>query len=76
MIKRVGGYVKGFFIVKVSNPNQSMSFDMPVVGLNTLRHIKDSGGRGLVVEAGKTIILDLEECMEYSKKQKLFLVAL
>ncbi len=76
MIKRVGRYVKEFFVVKVSNPYQSMSFDMPVVGTDTLKNIKRSGGVGLVVEGGKTIMLDFDKCMEYSKKQKMFMVAL
>ncbi len=76
MIKRVGKYVKEFFVVKVSNPYQSMSFDMPVVGSDTLKNIKKSGGIGLVVEGDKTIMLDFDGCMEYSKKQKLFMVAL
>lgn len=76
MIRRVGDYVKDFFIVKVSNPYQSMSFDMPVVGTDTLKNIKKSGGIGLVLEGDKTIILDLNDCMEYSKKQKIFMVAL
>ncbi len=76
MIKRSGSLIKDFFIIKVSNPHQSMSFDMPVVGKNTLKNIYESGGKGLVIEGGKTIVLDLEESMEYAKRQKLILVAL
>ncbi len=76
MIRRSGTLVKDFFVIKVSNPHQSLSFDMPVVGKDTLKNIYESGGKGLVIEAGKTIVLDLEDCMEYAKRQKLILVAL
>ncbi len=76
MIERVGNLTDNFFLIKVSNPHQSMSFDMPVIGINTLEKVFKAKGRGVVIEASKTIVLDLKECIEYAKRQKIILVAL
>ncbi|TWT42669.1 LpxI family protein [Botrimarina hoheduenensis] len=48
----------GFTVVKVAKPRQDMRFDVPTVGVGTLESIRVAGGRRLVIEAGKTILLD------------------
>ena len=50
----------GYCVVKVARPNQDMRFDVPVVGLSTIETMAASGGRVLVVEAGKTLLLEKE----------------
>jgi DUF1009 family protein len=76
MIERAGKYAKDFIIVKVSMPEQDMRFDIPVVGMETVKNIKKNGGKGLAIEAKKTIILDFNDVMEYCKQSKLILVAI
>jgi UDP-2,3-diacylglucosamine hydrolase len=60
MIERAGALCPagGWTLVKVARPNQDMRFDVPTVGPATLKHLADAGGRCLVLEAGRTLILD------------------
>jgi len=45
-------------MVKVSKPNQDMRFDVPVIGVETIRIAAESGVRVIAVEAGKTLLLE------------------
>jgi DUF1009 family protein len=60
MIRRAGRVCRsgGWTMVKVARPKQDMRFDVPAVGPNTLRYLKDAKCACLVLEAGKTIIVD------------------
>jgi DUF1009 family protein len=60
MIERAGQFCKsgGWTLIKCSKPNQDMRFDVPCVGPDTIRGLAENGGRCLVVEADKTIIID------------------
>jgi DUF1009 family protein len=60
MIKRTGRFCRsgGWTLLKASKPNQDMRFDVPCVGPETISSLAENGGRCLVVEAGKTIIID------------------
>jgi DUF1009 family protein len=51
---------KDAVVVKVSKPRQDMRFDVPVTGIDTLRSMKRAGARVLALEAGKCIIVDME----------------
>lgn len=60
-IKRGGTYAgEGAVVVKVSKPHQDMRFDVPVVGLNTLRAMAGIKARVLALEAQKSIFLQRE----------------
>lgn len=50
-------------VVKVSKPQQDMRFDVPVVGLDTLRTMIEVEARVLAVEAGKSILLNREKLL-------------
>lgn len=50
----------GFTVVKVAKPQQDMRFDVPTVGLRTLRTMSAAGAGVLAIEAGQTILLDRE----------------
>jgi len=57
-IKRGGFYAhEGAVVVKVSKPHQDMRFDVPVVGLDTLRAMVEVRARVLALEAKKSIVL-------------------
>ena len=60
MIERAGQFCKtgGWILLKASRPNQDTRFDVPCVGPDTIRSLAKNGGKYLVVEAGKTIIID------------------
>ncbi len=48
----------GLSVVKVSKPKQDMRFDVPIVGLETIRVMKAAGASAISVDAGKTLLLD------------------
>jgi len=60
MIRRAGELcrVGGWTLVKVARPKQDMRFDVPTIGPETLRNLKSAGCCCLVVEPGKTMIVD------------------
>lgn len=60
MIRRAGRLcrVGGWTMVKVARPKQDMRFDVPTVGPGTLRNLKDAKCACLVLEAGRTFIVD------------------
>ncbi len=65
MIERTGQLCKngGWTLIKAAKPNQDMRFDVPCVGLDTIRSMAKYGGKCLVIEAGKTIIIDKPETL-------------
>jgi DUF1009 family protein len=65
-----------FTVVKVAKPNQDMRFDVPTIGVGTIRTIHESGGRVLAIEALKTIILDEPQTIAEAEKRGIVIVAL
>jgi DUF1009 family protein len=45
-------------VVKVAKPNQDMRFDVPVIGLATIRAMHAAGATCLAIQAGKTLLFD------------------
>lgn len=67
-IKRGGTYAnEGAVVVKVSKPHQDMRFDVPVVGLNTLRAMIEVKARILALEAKKSILLQRESFLRHAE---------
>jgi UDP-2,3-diacylglucosamine hydrolase len=66
----------GFTVIKVAKPRQDMRFDVPTVGVRTLRTMVAAGGRVLAIEGGRTILLDDDEFRAYAAEHKLSVVAL
>src|SRR6059058_1150765 len=58
-IKRGGTLARdGAVMVKVSKPNQDMRFDVPVIGVETIRIAAEAKLRVIAVEAGNTLLLE------------------
>lgn len=66
MIERVGEICRkgSWTLIKVAKPNQDMRFDVPCVGPDTIKSLAENGGKCLVVEAEKTIIIDKPETIK------------
>lgn len=60
MIRRAGRLVRrgGWTLIKVAKPNQDMRFDVPTVGPETIGNLAGNGAGMLVIEGGKTLIID------------------
>ena len=60
---------QGAIVVKVSKPNQDFRFDVPVIGCETLEVASAAGVRLIAVEAGKTLLLDKEAVISFSRRK-------
>jgi UDP-2,3-diacylglucosamine hydrolase len=77
-ILRAGDLCKkgGFTVVKVAKPQQDMRFDVPTVGVRTLRTMLAAGANVLAVEGGRTILLDDDEFRQFAAQHKFSVIAL
>jgi UDP-2,3-diacylglucosamine hydrolase len=76
MIERAGSLCRtgGWTLIKVSNIKQDMRVDVPSIGVTTIEKIKAAGGTCLVVEAGKTILLEKPKVLELADQYKIAIV--
>jgi DUF1009 family protein len=65
LIERAGALCPagGWTLVKVAKSNQDMRFDVPTIGPNTIENLHKARAAALVVEAGKTIVLEREKLL-------------
>ena len=74
-IRRAGDLAKGkLTVVKVAKPDQDMRFDVPVVGVPTIRAMIEAGATCLSVSAMKTLIFDREEMLGLANKNGISVV--
>ena len=62
-------------MVKVSKPNQDMRFDVPVIGVETVRIAAESGVRVIAVESGKTLLLERDAVIALANDSNVSVVA-
>lgn len=65
---------KDAVIIKVSKPGQDLRFDVPAVGLGTIKAMIEGRAGVLAVEAGKTLFFDFKESMDLADKHNLVVV--
>ncbi len=76
LIRRAGRIARGgIVVVKVSKPKQDLRFDIPVVGLATVKNLMKAKAVCLAIEAGKTLFIDKEESLRLADKYGLSIVA-
>jgi len=64
----------GFSVVKVAYKNQDTRFDLPAVGIDTLKLIIELGGVCLALERGFTIVIDRDEMLRIAEESKVHIV--
>lgn len=66
MLKRAASLADGkpLRLVKVSRRRRHLLFDVPVAGLQTIETMKQTGTTALVVDAGRTLLLDREAMLK------------
>ena len=74
---RRGGMLarKDAVMIKVAKPNQDMRFDVPVIGVETIRVAAEAKLRVIAVEAGKTLLLEREAIADLAARSKLSIIA-
>lgn len=60
-------------LVKASKPNQDARFDVPVVGLKTIKNLPKKSC--LAIEAGKTLFVDKEKATALADKKDIAIIA-
>ena len=76
-VKRGGALGRGgATMVKVSKPNQDMRFDVPVIGPDTVRNAAAAGVDLIAIEAGKTLILGMDELQQECLKSKVSIISI
>jgi DUF1009 family protein len=76
MIERAGKLcrVGGWTLIKVSNARQDMRMDVPTVGTVTIEKLAAAGAACLVLEPGKTILLEKPKVLELADRYKIAVV--
>jgi DUF1009 family protein len=62
-------------MIKVAKPNQDMRFDVPVIGVETIRIAADAKLRVICVEAGRTLLLERDAIVDLANRLKISIVA-
>lgn len=75
-LARSQGSRGGIVVVKVAKPKQDFRYDLPVIGLETLKVLAGAGATALAIEAGKTLIFDKEAFLRQADAQRLAVVGL
>ena len=63
-------------VVKVSKPNQDLRFDIPSVGIETIKAMSLIKGAVLAIEAGCTLLFDKLEMIAAADKEKIAIISL
>ncbi len=75
-IKRGGALArKGAVMIKVAKPNQDMRFDVPVIGVETIRVAAEAKLRVIAIEAGKTLLLERDAIVDFAGRSGISIVA-
>ena len=75
-IKRGGALAReGAVMVKVAKPKQDMRFDVPVIGVETIRAAVEARLRVIAVEAGKTLLLERDAIIDLANRSEMSIVA-
>lgn len=62
-------------VVKVAKPSQDMRFDVPVIGLATIRTMQQAGATCLSLEAGRTLLFDKEAVLAAANAAGISIIA-
>ncbi len=75
-IRRGGALAReGAVMVKVAKPNQDMRFDVPVIGVETIRAAAESKLRAIAIEAQRTLLLERDAVVQLADRSGISLVA-
>ena len=76
MIERAGQLCRtgGWTLIKVSNTNEDMRLDVPSIGTTTIEKLHAARAGCVVLEPGKTIILEKRKVMELADRYKIAIV--
>ncbi len=71
---KLGG--KGSVVFKAAREGHDMRFDIPVVGLRTLKVMRRAGATALVFQAGRLVLLDNAAVIDYANRHGIAIVGI
>jgi len=76
MLRRAAGLVNGrpLALVKVARRREHLLFDVPVVGVDTIRVMQETRTTVLSIEAGRTLMLDKQEMLDQANQANIVVV--
>lgn len=74
-ILRGGSLGKNVIVAKTAKPAQDNRFDVPSVGVKTIESMIAAGAVGIVMEAGKTLLVEREEALALANQHNITVVA-
>ena len=75
-IRRAGRLSKGSVLFKAAREGHDWRFDIPVVGLKTLKMMKKAGVTALAFQAGRLILLDREDVVAFANRHGIAIVGI
>jgi DUF1009 family protein len=63
-------------LVKLCKPGQDIRVDLPSAGLSTVKHALGAGLAGIALEAGRSLLLDQPEVVDFADENGLFIVGI
>jgi DUF1009 family protein len=66
----------GVTVAKSAKPQQDMRFDVPGVGPDTVDSMVDAGAVALVIEAGRTLVVDRDKMVAKADQNGICIVAM
>ncbi|PIE71988.1 MAG: hypothetical protein CSA22_00095 [Deltaproteobacteria bacterium] len=76
-IARGAGFSDGdAVVIKICKPQQDRRFDIPAIGMETLKTMQQHGARVLVIEAGQAVVFDRAAMIDFADEQGIRIVAL
>lgn len=79
LIRRCGAYRKkgnSGVLVKLAKPGQDETLDLPTIGPETIRLCAEAGLIGVVLEAGRSLIVEPEEVSALANRNRMFVIAI
>jgi hypothetical protein len=73
-----GGFLGkgGVIVAKTAKPAQDNRFDMPSVGTTTLTSMAHAGATGIVIEAGRTLLVDHKHTLAMAEEKGITIVSM
>ena len=66
---------KGAVVIKVCKPDQDLRFDLPAIGLNTVKIMSMVKASALAIESGKTLVFDKEAMIKLANEKGISIVS-
>ena len=67
---------EGTVVCKVARKNQDMRYDVPVIGVQTLKSMVKAKAKVLAVEAGKTYLIDKDKFLKFANESGITVIGI